>query len=588
MQFRNPFIHLASLATLASTIPLWSQTITTVAGDSTWGLPLSVKLDAGGNIYVPDYQNHVVYKVGPTGAATIVAGTSKKAGFSGDGGLATSATLSNPYCATPAADGTLYICDYSNNRIRKVAPNGIITTLIGGADGFSGDGGPASSAQIRSAMDIVIDSAGNLIFSDWRNYRIRKITPAGTISTIAGFGGITFTGDGGSALQANIDPYALALGPNGSIYFTDCGPPGAQSTSYRVRMINSSGIISTVAGSAATAEAGDGGPATSAGLGLPGGVVLDSAGNLYISVYSGQKIRKVSPGGTITTYAGTGTAGFSGDGGPALSARLYNPEGLAVDSANNLFVVDRSNNRVRKISGAPAITTNGITNGASFTSGSLVPGEIATIFGANLTTGTGINLASALPLATQLLNVQVLVNGTAAPIFAVDNVNGQEQINFQVPYEIAGQANATLQVVNNGSPGNTLTVPVIATQPGMFTYSANSTTYGAILHASYQLANTASPAVAGETVLIYCTGLGAVTPTPVDGVAASGSSTTAVTPTVTIGGATASIAYSGLAPGFVGLYQINVMVPTGLTSGNQPVIINAGGTQSAIALLPIQ
>src|ERR1019366_3649278 len=190
---------------------------------------------------------------------------------------------------------------------------------------------------------------------------------------------------------------------------------------------------------------------------------------------------------------------------------------------------------------------------------------------------------------TQLLNVQVLVNGTAAPIFAVDNVNGQEQINFQVPYEVAGMGStATVQVVDNGSAGNTITVPVVAAQPGMFTYTVGTTTYGAILHADYTLANTNSPATAGETVQIFCTGLGAVTPTPTDGVAAAGASTTVATATVTIGGASAAVAYAGLAPGFVGLYQVNAQVPSGLSTGNQPVIITISGKQSSIVLLPVQ
>ena len=287
----------------------------------------------------------------------------------------------------------------------------------------------------------------------------------------------------------------VGAGEDGSGCLQDAGDPGLGGRSYRVRMV-ANGIVSTVAGNATFADSGDGGPASAAGLGLPDGVTLDSAGNLYISEYSGEKIRKVSPGGTITTYAGPGTRGFSGDGGPALQATFYTPRGLAVDSANNLYVVDASNQRVRKISGAPAIATNGVVNAASFATGGIVPGEIATVFGANLTTGARINLASALPLTTQLLSVQVLVNGTAAPIFAVDNVNGQEQINFQVPYEVSGST-ATVQVVDNGSAGNSITVPVIAARPGMFTYTVGSTTYGAILHADYTLANTGHPSRRG-------------------------------------------------------------------------------------------
>jgi uncharacterized protein (TIGR03437 family) len=568
-------------------LPVWAQTISTVGGNTSWGRPITVRLDAAGNLYTTDFDNHVVYKVDTTGAPTIVAGTYKKAGSTGDGGLATSALLNNPCAVAPAPDGTLYITEYSGNRIRKVDTKGIITTLVGPTAGFSGDGQPASGAAIRNPLDIVVDSGGNIWFIDSNNNRIRKITPAGTINTVAGFGTAAYSGDGASALQAGMQPGAMALGPNGSLYFTDAGVAG-QGASYRVRMVNGSGTISTIAGGKGTADAGDGGPATSAGLSSPDGVAIDSAGNVYIAEAATNKIRKVSPGGTITTYAGTGSCCSTGDGGPAIQATFNYPRGMAVDAANNLYIADSNSDKIRKISGSPAIENNGVVNGASFSSGGIVPGEIATVFGANLTTGTGINLASALPLATTLLSVQVMVNGTAAPIFAVDNVNGQEQINFQVPYEVAGQATATLQVVNNGSPGNTLTVPVMPAQPGIFTYTIGTTNFGAILHASYQLANTSAPATGGETVLIYCTGLGTVSPTPSDGASAAGSATTTLTPTVTIGGATAAIAYSGLAPGFVGLYQINVQVPMGLSSGNQPVVITIGGVQSSIALLPVQ
>lgn len=569
-------------------LPLWSQNISSVAGNTTWNNPFSVKLDAGGNLYVPDYNNHVVYKVNSAGAQTIVAGTYQKAGFTGDGGLATAATLNNPSGAVPAPDGTLYICDWSNNRIRRVAPNGMISTLAGSTTGgFSGDGGPLSAALIHTPADIVLDAAGNIFFSDYSNNRIRKITPAGIISTVAGSGSATYSGDGASALQAGMQPYAIAVAPNGAIYFTDCGAPVIGGRSYRVRMVAANGTISTVAGNATFVDSGDGGLATAAGLGFPDGVALDSAGNLYIADNSGNTVRRVSPSGTISTYAGTGVRGLAGDGGPAIQATLYAPRGLAVDSAFNLYIADTANNRIRKVSAAPAIVSTGLVNGASFVSGGVVPGEIATLFGVNLTFTNGINLAGALPLATVLQGVQVLVNGTAAPIFAVDNVNGQEQINFQVPFEVAGMKTVTVQAVNNTVAGNIITVPVAANQPGVFTYTIGPTTFGAILHADYSLAGTASPAAGGETVQIFCTGLGEVTPTPADG-APSGASMTNSTTTVTIGGVPAPVAYAGLAPGFVGEYQINAQVPMGLPSGNQPVIVTIGGVQSSIVLLPVQ
>lgn len=568
-------------------LPLGAQNISTVAGNTTWNQPITVRLDAGGNMYVPDYFNHVVYKVDPSGVQTIVAGTYQKGGFAGDGGLASSALLTNPAGVVPAPDGTLYITEYGGERIRKVAPNGFITTFAGnGNPGFSGDGGPASSAVISRPWDIVIDAGGNILFIDSANARVRKITPGGIISTVAGFGNRTYSGDGASALQAGMDPSALAVGPGGSFYIVDNGTSYA--SNERVRLVAANGIITKVAGTGTSAYLGDGGPATAAALQGPSGVALDSAGNLYIAEYSGARIRKVSSNGIITTYAGTGSGGLSGDGGPALQAMLNGPRGIATDSSGNLYVADGFNHRIRKISQAPTISNNGLVNGASFVSGGLVPGEIATAFGSDLTTGSGINLASSLPLPTQLLGVQVLVNGTAAPIFAVDNVAGLQQINFQAPFGLAGPT-ATVQVVDNGAVGNTITAPVIAAQPGIFTYTVGSSAFGAILHPnSPQLADTGHPAAAGETVVIFCTGLGVVAPTPPDGQAAPGAASTIATATVTIGGVSAPVAYSGLAPGFVGLYQVNAQVPSGLSSGNQPVLITIGSVTSSIALLPVQ
>jgi minor extracellular serine protease Vpr len=218
--------------------------------------------------------------------------------------------------------------------------------------------------------------------------------------------------------------------------------------------------------------------------------------------------------------------------------------------------------------------------------GTVAPGEIATIFGGNLTGSAGIQLVSSLPLPKKYLNVSVMVNGTAAALFAVDNVNGQQQINFQVPWEVGSAPVATIVVTSNGISSAPVFVPVSTAQPGIFSYSVGGQNFGAILHANFQLADAAHPAVAGETVLIYCTGLGAVSSPPGDGAAGNGQSTKAAA-SVTIGGVNAPVSFSGLAPGFVGLYQVNAEVPTGLGSGNRPVVLSIGGGSSNSVLLPV-
>jgi uncharacterized protein (TIGR03437 family) len=263
---------------------------------------------------------------------------------------------------------------------------------------------------------------------------------------------------------------------------------------------------------------------------------------------------------------------------------------VALDSSGNLYIA--ANSRIRKVTAQvtppadpPSFVEAGVVNGASFVSGGVIPGEIATIFGSNLTSSTGINLAASLPLPTDIENVSVTVNGVPAPLFAVDNVNGQQQINFQVPWKT--QFIAKIQVSNRGAASSIVFVPVPVSQPAVFNYSAGGEVFGAILHSNFHLADTADPAKAGETVLIYCTGLGYVSGAlPVDGVAATGQ-TTMQTPTVTIGGANAPVSFSGLAPGYVGLYQINAQVPAGLAAQNQPVVINIAGTQSKSVLLPV-
>jgi uncharacterized protein (TIGR03437 family) len=227
-----------------------------------------------------------------------------------------------------------------------------------------------------------------------------------------------------------------------------------------------------------------------------------------------------------------------------------------------------------------------VVNAASFLGGGIVPGEIATIFGTNLTNSTGINSALVLPLPAVLVNASAMINGSPVPLFSVDNVNGSQQYNFQVPWNVDPTAPATVAVSNNGVTSAGLTVPVLAAQPGIFAYQAGGNTFGAILNASFQLVDTAHPVHPGDIVIIYCTGLGAVSSPPASGAAGNGQ-VTQNTPTVTIGGGSAKVDFSGLAPGFVGLYQINAEVPAGLAPGNQSVVIKMLGTSSNSVLLPV-
>src|ERR1017187_406178 len=263
------------------------------------GQPEGVVTDSNGNLYFTSI--HCLFKLDASGVLTRAAGNAKL-GYSGDNGPATGAQLSWPYGAAVDSAGYLYIADNGNNRIRKVSPSGTIITVAGdGSNGYSGDGGPATSAQLSGPAGVAVDGSGNLYIADSYNQRIRKVSPSGIISTLAGGGTNGYSGDGGPATSAEVGgPAGLAVDGAGNLYIAD-------SYNQRVRKVSPSGIISTVVGDGTWGDSGDGGPAASAEVGDPIGVAVDGAGSLYIADAGNGRIRKVSPGGIITTVAGNGT-----------------------------------------------------------------------------------------------------------------------------------------------------------------------------------------------------------------------------------------------------------------------------------------
>ncbi|MEV6962890.1 RICIN domain-containing protein [Streptomyces sp. NPDC051207] len=308
--------------------------------------PYGIAVDSTGTLYFSDYNNHRVRRITTDGRISTVAGTGA-AGVSGDNGPAVSAQLNYPREVAVDSAGAVYIADTNNHRVRKVTTDGKISTIAGtGAAAFGGDGGPATAARLHTPLGVVVDSTGALYISDHGNHRIRKITSDGQISTVAGTGAAGFRGDGGPAVSAQLNgPFGVALDGAGDLYIADY-------VNHRIRKVAADGTISTVAGTGTAGFSGDDGPATSARLNCPVAMVVDSTGTLYVSDYNNHRVRKVAVDGTISTVAGTGTGGFGGDDGPAASAQLYNPFGLAVDCVDTLYIADHVNNRIRKIASA--------------------------------------------------------------------------------------------------------------------------------------------------------------------------------------------------------------------------------------------
>ncbi len=402
--------------------------ITTVAGGVEWqfnlgdnGLataanltyPNGVTVDGAGNILIADTLAQRIRKVAAdTGIITTVVGNglaSSAGSYSGDGGTATAATLNHSSGVAVNSAGNLYIVDSENNRIRKVAAGtGIITTVAGnGARGYAGDGGLATEASLFPC-GIAQDSAGNLFIADCLNNRIRKVDAGtGIITTVAGNGVAGYSGDGGAAIAATLFyPDGIAVDSAGNLFIAD-------DYNHRIRKVAAgTGIITTVAGNGAQGYAGDNGAATEATLNYPNGVTLDSAGNLYIA--DSPNYRKVAAGtGIITTVAGNGTHGYSGDGGAATLASLDGPTGIALDSAGNFYIADIGNNRIRMVAAGTGIITTVAGNGTQGYSGD---NSAATAAALNSPTGVAVDSAGNLYIADYDNNRIRMVIGSVIPV----------------------------------------------------------------------------------------------------------------------------------------------------------------------------
>jgi uncharacterized protein (TIGR03437 family) len=494
--------------------------------------------------------------------------------------------------------GNIYIADTGHNRIRKIGADGNINTFAGpgSTSGILGDNGPALSATLGAPGDVAVDSSGNVYIADTGNSRVRRVAPDGTITTVAGSGKSSdptgFTGDGGQATAAIIgEPAGIALDSAGNLYIAD----RLHST---VRKVTPGGVISTVAGGRPQVYSGDGGLGTLAGLYFPVKLAADRAGNLYIADQQDNHVRLVTPDGRIVSIAGNGSANSTGDGGAALSAGVGGPQGVAVAPNGNVFIGERSlspySSKVRMLTATgqqvfpgPSIAASGVISASAFGGfNQIAIGGWVEIYGSYLASNsrlwTGNDfIGSNAP--TMLDNTSVTIGGQSAFVDYISpgqvNVQvpagigtGSQQVTVKTPY---GTSAAFIVTVNPQEPG--LLVPSAFTVKGLeyvvatFPDGAYDLAPGAIAGVNSRLAQ------GGDTITLYGVGFGTVTPSIPPGQVVGQNNALSLPVQVKFGNQAATVTYAGLAPGLVGLYQFNVVVPNGPYGGFTSLTMTLGG-----------
>ncbi|HTX38472.1 MAG TPA: IPT/TIG domain-containing protein [Bryobacteraceae bacterium] len=563
-----------------------------------FNFPVAIALDSSHNLYIADSGNYRIREVSG-GKVNTIAGNGE-VGYNGDGGPATSAAFDLPYGVAVDGAGNVYISDLHNQIVRQVNTKGVINTFAGNncCYGYFADGLPATnpSASLNQPVGLAVDAAGDLYIADSQDYRVRVVTTGGILNSVAGGfqgadpGNGIYGGDGGPAIPCDLNvPLGVAVDSKGNVYIAD-------SENHRIRKVTPAGIITTVAGNGTGGYSGDGGPAVDAELNRPWSVAVDSVGDLFIADYNNSRIREVNTQGIISTIAGGYGPGYSGDGGPALQAMLSFPTGLALDTNGTLYVADASNNVIRALTPtAPAVAGGGVISASSFGAfPAIAPGSWIEIYGTNLAlddrswTGSDFQGASA---PTSLDGTTVTIGGQSA---FIEYISGG-QINAQVPSNVStGQQQVVVKTAAGTSASYTVTVN--ATEPGLFapaSFKVGGIQYAGATFNDYSTyvapagaipGVTSEPATPGQTIVLYGVGFGSVTPNIPAGQIVSGSNTLSQPVQISIGGAPATVTFQGLAAGSIGLYQFNVTVPNIPANNKAALTFTQGGATGSQTL----
>jgi uncharacterized protein (TIGR03437 family) len=591
--------------------------------------PRDVAADLAGNLYIAD---GVRIREVSNGTIRTIAGDDYM--HIGDGASATAAQLFNPSALWLDAGGNLLIADTGTQRVRQVDSSGIITTLAGtGVAAPNTEGAVAAAAPLFDPVGVVKDPAGNVLILESDRiqevgvdgrirtvmgtgshvqsvdglppiqtslvsphgmcidrtgtvyvadaHRILKWPPGGVVTTVAGNGLPGAAGDGGQATLAQLwYPYACDVDSFGNLYIAD-------TDNHRIRKVDAGGVITTVAGTGLPGYGGDEGPATSADLWQPAGVAADDNGDIFISDTANNRIRQVTPDGVIHTIAGTGATSFGGDGGAALNAQINGPAGILLDGSGDLYFADTNNNRVRLmvpngvISPPPVVVLPplAVANAASRIAGPVAPGELVTITGAGLGPPAGVG-------GTYDAS-GLLANQLAGTEVRFDGVPAPllyaqaSQINAQVPYTVSGNNTTHMEVFYQGKSAGMLDLTVTANVPAVFsTVVQQDGTYN----------SQTNPAPHGTFLTIYATGDGIEYGPDLAGLPAAVPYPFPVLPvTVTLAGMAAEVVYAGSAPGLVGILQVDARVPGSFVpSGAVPLVLTVGTVQAPAVTVWVQ